>query len=160
MCQVWFSFTVCNQVFMNWIYPKKVIRLWKDLNLQSSGPMPDALSIRPHNLIWVVMYFWRFHTRSVSYYAVQWYVEINQEMYFACVHVIVRIRNQSLYIRTAVFSVILYNDCKKLVIIYNDQLKPVIIYNDQQFSLPFHRETSFFLYNCNCCLTRQNQTFL
>ena len=49
------------------------------------------------------------------------------------------------YIRTAVISVIIYNDCKKSVIIYNDQLKPVIIYNDQQFSLPFHKQTSLFV---------------
>ena len=27
----------------------------------------------------------------------------------------------------------------------NDQLKPVITYNDQQFSLPFHKQTSFFV---------------
>ena len=60
-------------------------------------------------------------------------------------YVIVRIRNQSLYIRTAVISVIIYNDCKKSIIIYNDQLKPVIIYNDQQFSLPFHKQTSLFV---------------
>ena len=64
------------------------------------------------------------------------------------VHVIVRIRNQSLYIRTAIISVIIYNDQLKPVIIHNDQLKPVIIYNDQQFSLPFHKQTSF-LYNSN-----------
>ena len=74
-------------------------------------------------------------------------------------YVIVCIRNQSLYIRTAVISVIIYNDQLKPVIIHNDQLKPVIIYNDQQFSLPFHKQTSF-LYNSNNCLKRQNQTFL
>ena len=61
------------------------------------------------------------------------------------VYVIVCIRNQSLYIRTAIISVIIYNDCKKLVCIYNDQLKPVLIYNDQQFSLPFHKQTSLFV---------------
>ena len=82
--------------------------------------------------------------------------EIETEEY---VYVIVRIRNQSLYIRTAVISVIIYNDQLKPVIIHNDQLKPVIIYNDQQFSLPFHKQTSF-LYNSNNCLKRQNQTFL
>ena len=63
----------------------------------------------------------------------------------ACIYVIVRIRNQSLYTRTAVISFIIYNDCKKSIIIYNDQLKPVIIYNDQQFSLPFHKQTSLFV---------------
>ena len=46
-------------------------------------------------------------------------------------YVIVRIRNQSLYIRTTIISVIIYNDRKKLVCIYNDQQKPVIIYNNQ-----------------------------
>ena len=61
------------------------------------------------------------------------------------IYAIVRIRNQSLYIRTAIISVIIYNDCKKLVCIYNDQLKPVLIYNDQQFSLPFHKQTSLFV---------------
>ena len=47
----------------------------------------------------------------------------------ACV--IVCIWNRSLYIRTAIISVIIYNDCEKLVCIYNDQLKPVLLYNDQ-----------------------------
>ena len=61
------------------------------------------------------------------------------------IYAIVRIRNQSLYIRTAIISVIIYNDRKKLVCIYNDQLKPALIYNDQQFSLPFHKQTSFFV---------------
>ena len=61
-----------------------------------------------------------------------------------CTYVIVCIRNQSLYIQTAVISVIIYNDQLKPVIIHNDQLKPVIIYNDQQFSLPFHKQTSGF----------------
>ena len=61
------------------------------------------------------------------------------------VYVIVCIRNWSLYILTAIISVIIYNDRKKSVCIYNGQLKPVIIYNDQQFSLPFHKQTSFFV---------------
>jgi hypothetical protein len=71
------------------------------------------------------------------------------------IYVIVRIRNQSLYIRTAIISVIIYNDRKKFVCIYNDQLKPVLIYNDQvelvfiyndQHSSPsFHKQTSFFI---------------
>ena len=61
------------------------------------------------------------------------------------IYAIVRIRNQSLYIRTAIISVIIYNDQLKPVIIHNDQLKPVIIYNDHQFSPPFHKQTSFFV---------------
>ena len=68
------------------------------------------------------------------------HIKMNKHIY-----VIVRIRNQSLYIRTAVISVIIYNDQLKPVIIHNDQLKPVIIYNDQQFSLPFHKQTSLFV---------------
>ena len=114
----------------------------------------------PQRRLWFTVY-----NRKVWYHQIWisnnlgFMVLILMYIYLWYVHVIVCIRNQSLYIRTVVNSVIIYNDQLKPVIINNDQLKPVIIYNDQQFSLPFHKQTSF-LYNSNNCLKRQNQTLL
>ena len=136
----WGSFSFCNfgpnqQFHKLKLCKKKVIWLWQDSNLQSSGPMPDALSIRPHNLIWVVMYFWRFH-------AMQWYGEMNQKCILHIYFTIVAASRQVTHSMKLISCHILKSYC---------YLRTHIIINWVHTLQQWFNQVKNSISICNCC---------
>ena len=117
-----------------------IIFILKNLQIYYYDPQSVRKNLQSIQSPWTLTLLWALFSKIASFFN----LSLNVQRMERNVYVVVRIWNQSLYIRTAIISVIIYNDRKKSVCIYNGQLKPVIIYNDQQFSLPFHKQTSMF----------------